>query len=83
MTYSDGDYWTLEGFDRLTEKLMEEHVLAGRTDREWGDLFGRPDGDPLLGEWEVDEREARQLEAELGISLDVVTRVYFVGRRRD
>ena len=70
MTDSSGDYWTSTA-EPFTEKLMEEHVLAGRTDREWGDLFCRPDDDPLLGEWEVHEREARQLEAHLGISLDL------------
>ena len=43
-----------KAFDRRTE-LMEEHVLAGKRarDRKWGDLFGRPDNDPLLGEREV------------------------------
>ena len=83
VTDTDRDYWLLEGFDRRTEKLMEEHVLAGKRDREWGNLFGRPDNDPLLGEREVTEVEARQLKAHLGIQLDLVSRVYFVGRRRD
>lgn len=76
-----GDYWELEGFDRLTEKRMEEHILVGRSDREWGDLFHRPAGDPLLGEWEVTEVEAPELEAHLEISLDLDHRIYFVGRR--
>ncbi|MDQ6949511.1 MAG: hypothetical protein M3256_25490 [Actinomycetota bacterium] len=76
-------YWVLEGFDRLSEKLIEEHVLSGKSDREWGNLFGRTDDDPLVGEWEVAEAEARQLEAHLGISLDLVSRIYFVGLRHD
>jgi hypothetical protein len=80
---SDSDYWMLEGFDRATDALKEEHVLAGRSDRYWGDLFGRAADDPLLGEWEVTETERQRLEEHLGIALDVDTRVYFVGRRRD
>lgn len=83
MPTSNRDYWALEGFDRVSERLVEEHVLERRSDREWGDLFGRPADDPLVGEWEVTEAEAPELEAHLGISLDLVKRIYFVGRRRD
>lgn len=83
MTTSYRDYWALEGFDRISEMLVEEHVLEGRSDREWGNLFGRPAGDPLVGEWEVTDVEAAELEAHLGISLDLVDRIYFVGRRLD
>lgn len=79
----DRDYWMLEGFDRATDALKEEHILPPKSNRYWGDLFGRPADDPLLGEWEVTEVERRQLEDLLGIALDVLTRIYFVGRRRD
>jgi hypothetical protein len=80
---ADSDYWMLDGFDRVTNALKEEHPLTGKSDRYWGDLFGRPVNDPLLGEWEVTEAERQQLEEHLGIVLDLSTRVYFVGRRRD
>ncbi len=83
MKQSPHDYWALDGFDRATEALVEEHVLEGRSDREWGDVFGRPPGDPLVGEWEVTDLEAPVLEAHLGISLDLINRIYFVGRRQD
>lgn len=79
----DSDYWVLEGFDRVSEALVEEYILEGRSNREWGDLFGRPADDPLLGEWEVTDVEAPELEAHVGVSLDRVDRIYFVGRRRD
>ena len=57
----------------------EEYVLAGRSDRYWGDLVGRAADDPLRGEWEVTETERRRLEEHLGIALDPDARVYFVG----
>jgi hypothetical protein len=83
MTAGHGDYWVLAGFDRETGNLVEEHVLEGKSGWEWGDLFGRPDGDPLLGDWEVTETEAEQLQTQLGHPLDLVTRIYLVGRVRD
>lgn len=83
MNEATDDYWLLEGFDRANDELVEEHLLEGKSGRAWGDVFARPLDDPLLGEWEVTEREAPEIEAHLGIVLDLERRTYFVGRRRD
>lgn len=47
---ADIDCCMLEGFDRATNALLEEHLLAGRSDRYRGDLLGRAGDDPLLRE---------------------------------
>ena len=71
--------WTIDVFDEATERLVEEHELAGVTVEKLREIFGQPESEPMVDSFRVSEAQAHALQPFLSNPLQIASgRSYFL-----